>query len=576
MLPFPLMVHRLELPFLALSLGLCLGSAWLVRRRPLRLIPAWAQRLVFLFLAFQIILILVNVPLVMTGTELFPFDLWYLDTERGFSSVSSTLLLLLLAILCLFTGLTRGQVSRPERVYWLALGSGITLMALMEFNEILSKYLLPRAWYVPTGVLVVAATLSLFLRHGDDRRRACLLFLLAGLGVWAFAAVVVDSTTDTEAYLSLEETLETLGILAALAAVAGYAATVAPPVRAQRVVTRAGSILIFPFLAILLAWHQPAYETLLRGSLPARFAALSKNYEYLLSEPLFASRVEVVINDALALTSWLYALPEPGAAAKMSLWLHAVRQIRFPDRFGIALQLLDQESGAVIAEAERPVWDGRYSNQWSPGRLNTRVEELELALPATAPTNRAWWLTLSFWRWDGLQALYPLPVSAGDQTLLGDSHIVLDEFLLPRVAASADPGAARGRFANGFVLQQVDLPAQARAGSEVEVTFNWRADSAGSEDWIQFLHFVHEESGALWNIDRQPLGPRLPTRLWYAGMRASETWRFPLPADLQPGRHAVYSGLYRLADMQRLDLTLADGTQPADAGIPLGSLLIER
>ena len=93
------------------------------------------------------------------------------------------------------------------------------------------------------------------------------------------------------------------------------------------------------------------------------------------------------------------------------------------------------------------------------------------------------------------------------------------------------------------------------------MTFRWGAESAGSEDYIQYLHFFHDDSGAYWTIDQMPLGLRLPTRLWYEGLRSSEVWQFTLPADLQPGRYSIYSGLYRLSDMQRLGVTLADGAR---------------
>ena len=141
--------------------------------------------------------------------------------------------------------------------------------------------------------------------------------------------------------------------------------------------------------------------------------------------------------------------------------------------------------------------------------------------------------------------------------------------------ASANLAEAPGRFSNGFVLQAASIPERAQAGEELEVTFRWGTESAGSEDWTQFLHFEHDESGSFWNEDQMPLGLRLPTRLWYAGLQASEAWRFTIPADLQPGRYSIYSGLYRLSDLQRLGVTLADGTQPADARIPLGTILIE-
>ena len=102
----------------------------------------------------------------------------------------------------------------------------------------------------------------------------------------------------------------------------------------------------------------------------------------------------------------------------------------------------------------------------------------------------------------------------------------------------------------------------------------WEATKDGTEDWTQFLHFVHEETGALWNHDQQPLGARLPTRLWYEGLRDTETWQITIPEDLAPGRYAVYTGLYRLSDLARLSVSDADGMPLPDARVPLGFLTI--
>ncbi len=102
----------------------------------------------------------------------------------------------------------------------------------------------------------------------------------------------------------------------------------------------------------------------------------------------------------------------------------------------------------------------------------------------------------------------------------------------------------------------------------------WETTADGEEDWVQFLHFVHEETGALWNHDQQPLGARLPTRLWYEGLRDTETWQITIPEDLAPGRYAVYTGLYRLSDLARLPVTDADGKPLPDARVPMGSIAI--
>ena len=230
----------------------------------------------------------------------------------------------------------------------------------------------------------------------------------------------------------------------------------------------------------------------------------------------------------------------------------------------------------MIAAADKMSWEaGKMLKNGGPV-VSSRVARLwNWRFPLILPTNRAFWLVLSFWQYEGNEALRPLPVTRSDHPLLGNSYIILDELVLPAPGTGDSQTDALARFANGFVLQAASIPERAQASEALEVTFRWGTESAGSEDWMQFLHLVHEESGALWNVDQMPLGLRLPTRLWYAGLQAGEAWRFTLPAELQPGRYAIYSGLYRLSDLQRLGVTLADGAQPADARIPLGTVLIE-
>jgi len=92
---------------------------------------------------------------------------------------------------------------------------------------------------------------------------------------------------------------------------------------------------------------------------------------------------------------------------------------------------------------------------------------------------------------------------------------------------------------------------------------------------VQFLHLRHEDSGAWWGYDQQPLGARLPSRLWYDGLFDSETWEIPVPAELAPGVYAVYTGLYRSSDQERLPATDADGRPFVNGRIPLGRLSLE-
>ena len=166
-----------------------------------------------------------------------------------------------------------------------------------------------------------------------------------------------------------------------------------------------------------------------------------------------------------------------------------------------------------------------------------------------------------------------MTINASDHQQLSDTQVVLRELVIPAPLSPA-PSVSLAEFENGFALIATELPEIARAGETLAIPFTWQAASDSTEDWVQFLHFVHEETGALWNHDQQPLGERLPTRLWYEGLRDTEAWQITLPADLASGNYAIYTGLYRLSDLARLPVHDSDDMPLPDARVPLGFLTI--
>lgn len=48
-----------------------------------------------------------------------------------------------------------------------------------------------------------------------------------------------------------------------------------------------------------------------------------------------------------------------------------------------------------------------------------------------------------------------------------------------------------------------------------------------------------------------------------------------MPADLEPGRYLMFTGLYRAGDKERLAATQTDGAPFSDARVPLGVLIVE-
>ena len=179
---------------------------------------------------------------------------------------------------------------------------------------------------------------------------------------------------------------------------------------------------------------------------------------------------------------------------------------------------------------------------------------------------------LALWRKKGERHEFQ-DVTARDQQLLNDTQVVLGELVL--LADSPTPESVPlAQFDTGFTLDAVDVPEIARTGETLTIPFAWRSEEQGREDYIQFLHLGHQESGDWFVYDQQPLGPRLPTRLWYSGLADGETWHVPLPADLAPGRYTIFTGLYRTRDQQRVPVSDADGAPWLDARVPLGFIMV--
>ena len=558
---------QLKLIFQILSLGLCVFLAYLARIKSHRLrtlFPEWALRLIYLFLVIQILLLVINIVLEHTGTNLFPADLWHLDLERN------------VPVDCVYNSIV--AAGHPVPCHWHHFSEDFPGRApvlarplprhhhhcpdrIRNDAQTIGSSSLTREMYIPSGLLVAAATLTMISRSSNDKRRLFLSLLLGGLGVWGLGALIVDNIPLQQFLfrdcVPLKRRLETLGILVALAGVAGYMTRIVPQTLFRRKMLLINLCLTSALIVILLlgslVWGDREYVGI-------RF--LGKH---------FGRKISVDVDDgALALRGWSTGSLSAGTIPRVRLWLHTTRLLK--NDIGFTIQLLDQESKAVIEETNKR--SDRKADQWEPGIRHYFTQKILFALPGDIPTNRALWLALSFWKIEENE-FNLLPVGFSDYPLLGDTHVILDEVMLPQPVASAGQKETPGRFANGFVLLAASIPGRAQAGGELEVTFGWGAESAGSEEYIQYLHFFHEDSGAYWTFDQMPLGLRLPTRLWYAGLQSSEVWRFTIPADLQPGRYSIYSGLYRLSDLQRLGVTLADGAQPADARIPLGTILIE-
>lgn len=546
---------------ITLSLAaLLISYRWLFPRQ-----TATAKRLATLLWAVQTLVILAGMQSVHSNT--YVLRLFRIIGENSLGVAFSGAQLALVAVIALLTAwFARGR-SHWLRFYLAAFGLLFFFLASEELD-------VTRLWlehsihdYTPIGVIIVAATFLVALR--SPRRMsiwyACLSF---GLALAAAGGRVIDRMWDAPmcetlglAYIDtiverdfcligyIEESFELVGVWMVLVAMLGLLSDeVARPKRSLR-----WTLYVLPIVAFVLC------------------VAISDPDLGQVQRKIQASPADLKFESGLQVYGYQIERAPDQNSLEVSLWLSAL-PFGYSE-LGYSVHLVDPSSSTSFSSRDKFV-SLSGSRVRGPWHLPVFRQSLQLETATDIQRNHAFFVVLSVWREAGDKFVRQRVVSS-DHRLLSDSQVVLGEVVLPRGRA-AYAFSPLADFDNAIALGTVDLPAQARPGDTLSITFNWRAEQAVTEDYVQFLHFGNEETGEWWVYDSPPLGARLPSRLWYSGLADFETWEIPLPADLAPGRYLVFTGLYSTSDLERLPATDADGAPHPDARIPLGAIHIEQ
>ena len=114
------------------------------------------------------------------------------------------------------------------------------------------------------------------------------------------------------------------------------------------------------------------------------------------------------------------------------------------------------------------------------------------------------------------------------------------------------------------------LPVQ--AGTTIPLTLTWRMDEYVPNDYTALIHLIGPDGQMAAQGDGPPLQGVVPTSLWRAGDTLLDRHDLALPADLPPGEYRLAVGLYDLATLQRLPVTV--DSEPAGDTVELGILTI--
>lgn len=516
-----------------------------------RLSPPW-RLLAIVMLAAQILFLaagLQNIP---------RWDTWGwlvgLDQEWNIPSTFASVQLAVVSGAAFLTALLARARPAQFRLNLVALGLLFLAFAWDEYFYLHEGNMPLKIFYVIVSLAIILST-TMVVRRSPRRAAPWQISLMAGMALYFSGAVLLEPFHQTcldlgfirlegcVRFYNLEEALEFIGVWLILVAVLGKLndATAKPSLLAPLFLFALP--ILWPALLTKDAW-------LPRAELHFRARPAAVQFET--GPQLLGYSLEW---DEDAVGIWLYP----------SAWRSHYSEL------GFSIHLVDQASGESVASLNLHA-DLQFHLLQVPGIAHVYRQHIALEIPPETPKNRALWIALSFWR-EGDGDYEILKIIGSDHKLLGDAQIVLDDLVLPSEEA-APSSAPLAIFEGDITLNAAELPDQAMSGEALPIRFVWAAAKDGAEDYVQFLHFGHQDSGEWWVYDQQPLGERLPTRFWYAGMSDSETWQAPLPADLEPGAYQVFTGLYRQRDRERLQATDASGAPIVDARVPLGDLII--
>ncbi len=481
--------------------------------------------------------------------------LWDLSQEWNLPATLASTQLALVGGVALATAWFSMSRKAFQRLYFVGIALVFLYLAFDEYFK-LHEYRIGWNVFVNFGAVVVVITLLVAAR--SSRRswkwHSCMLI---GLAISALGAIHVETFGSVcgdfgvlfidqcpqHARWPLEEILEFIGIWLTLIAVLGHYSYVSSRARCGRL-----ALFLFPALWIaLIVIISPVPPVARQVDSPP--AAI----EFESGAGLHAYRLNRTEYD---LTIRLFLSPER--------WDY--------NGLGYSIHLVDQVTGDSIVSRDTYA-HRRLEFSLAPGFIPVYRQWMRMGFPLHAPTNRALWIALTLWH-ESDGKFVSQKIISSDHRMLNETQVVLGEMVLQEESkeATIDPLA---EFDNGFILDAAEMPESARAGETLTIPFTWRSDVDGGEDHVQFLHLGHEESGEWWVYDQQPLGERLPTRLWYKGLADSETWQVPLPQDLVPGQYIVFTGLYRTRDQERVPARDTVGGIFRDARVPIGTITIE-
>ena len=126
-----------------------------------------------------------------------------------------------------------------------------------------------------------------------------------------------------------------------------------------------------------------------------------------------------------------------------------------------------------------------------------------------------------------------------------------------------DKSARPRLFGDTFELVNYNISrVTAQPDDEITAWLDWRAVRPPDENYAVCVHLLEGETTLRGQVDGDPshLGRTVATSLWATDTLIYDTHSFTIFPDTPPGRYQLKIGLYSRESLERLPVTLGDGT----------------
>ena len=271
-------------------------------------------------------------------------------------------------------------------------------------------------------------------------------------------------------------------------------------------------------------------------------------------------------------TDTLPTLVAPGETFEVRLRLHVIDTPT--SNLNVLVRLVDGAGNEVARNEGWPF--GAATSDWRPGGIY--VDGHAITLPANVAPG---YLRVEVGFYDPATQTLITPTIAGTSTPLPDLLPVGYVVVGPQPSPpSMDPapqladevrviGAGVGEVARtGDALPRVETA----PGDALSLTVAWQAIRPPRADYTILIHLVGPDGTPVAQWDRPPLEGVVPGTLWREGETLVDAMTLPLPGELAPGDYTLVIGLYDLATLGRLPVTL--NGSPAGDTIPVATVSV--